>query len=57
MVFSGAMSAWHEWSGSQSGRLAELLDYNNTGKSRRRSGERVAWSVRRLPHARVFWEC
>ncbi len=26
-------SAWHEWSGSQSGRLAELLDYNNTGKT------------------------
>src|SRR4051794_37369537 len=26
-------SAWHEWSGSQSGRLAELLDYNNVGKT------------------------
>lgn len=39
--FQRLEGAWHEWSGSQSGRLAELLDYNNTGKgslAQRREG-------------------
>ena len=39
--FQRRNGAWHEWSGSQSDRLAELLDYNNAGKglpAQRREG-------------------